>query len=75
MDNKLGISDVKGLCDEKVFERGHDYYQDGRVQKRLRKGNLVTAEVIGTHPYLVSVYLSGNRIEVSCSCPYDWGSQ
>lgn len=73
MQGKLRLSDIKRLCDEKIFERGDDYYEAGRVRNRLRKGKLITAEVIGTAAYQVSVYLSGNKVEASCSCPYDWG--
>ena len=56
-----------------IWQRGHNYYRDGRVLRIQHCGNYITAEIEGTDMYHVSVALdtATNRIEdFSCDCPY-----
>ena len=56
-----------------IWQRGHNYYRDGRVLRIQHCGNYITAEVEGTDMYHVSVALdtATNRIEdFSCDCSY-----
>ena len=59
----------------KSFERGRDYYDSGMVERAVRRGNRLFAEVQGSSfaPYSVTAILRGRDFEASCDCPYDWG--
>lgn len=56
-----------------IWQRGQNYYRDGRVLSIQYCGNYITAEIEGTDLYHVSVTLdtATNRIEdFFCDCPY-----
>lgn len=59
-----------------IIERGREYYEQGRVISLILRGTTLSAEVEGSEefPYLVRyVFEADGSIEVSCTCPYDWG--
>lgn len=60
-------------CTDAVFKRGKTYADEGQVQRLDRFGDLVTANVVGSKLYDVTVDFSGNSIETQCTCPYDGG--
>ncbi|MGA9995421.1 MAG: SWIM zinc finger family protein [Pyrinomonadaceae bacterium] len=73
---KLTEAQVRALANEKSFERGKGYYQDGALVGPLRQGLELRAECEGSEyePYQISVTLGSKGIEeTSCTCPYDWG--
>jgi uncharacterized Zn finger protein len=58
------------------FQRGEDYYLEGRVVSLVQRGDALQAEVEGSQyrPYRVRVHFDqGGITEATCSCPYDWG--
>ncbi|WP_216595643.1 SWIM zinc finger domain-containing protein [Myxosarcina sp. GI1] len=58
------------------WQKGQTYYRDGCVRKVVRRGELVTAEVMGNdiRPYRVSIGLGQEEVDTAyCSCPYDFG--
>ena len=67
--------DILEKFTEKSFERGRDYYDSGMVERAIRRGGRLFAEVQGSEwdPYTVTATLNGRDFSASCSCPYDWG--
>ena len=60
--------EIKRMYSEAIFERGVEYFKEGRVASVIKfKGKLI-GEVVGTEKYRTEVDLSdlGSR----CSCPY-----
>ncbi|MCA9994512.1 MAG: SWIM zinc finger family protein, partial [Anaerolineales bacterium] len=68
--------EVRGRAIGQSFERGEDYLEGGYVENLVLRGQVLTAEVVGSQyePYLVEVHFSGNTIaKAICTCPYDRG--
>ena len=65
--------DIQARCAEASFDRGWDYYTDGRVRQRTRLDDGIEARVAGTHTYRVTVREAPGRLIAFCTCPYDWG--
>lgn len=70
---KFTLEQIRSLCTESSFERGWEYFRQGRVVKLERSENLITAVVSGTDEYHVEVNIHRQDVEASCTCPYDWG--
>jgi len=64
-------SDIRALCTDAVFERGRNYYDEGRIHERRRVDDVVTATVEGSRLYDVTLSLSEPDFDTSCTCPYD----
>ena len=64
-------SDIRELCTDAVFERGQNYYDDGRIRERRRVDDVVTATVEGSKLYDVTLSLSEPDFGPWCTCPYD----
>jgi len=64
---------IKSTMGEVMYERGMDYFEDGKVLNIIHVENVVKAEVEGTRPqpYKVKIVFDGNNMRSSCSCPYD----
>src|SRR6056297_1296244 len=72
---------IKNLVSNKIYRRGINYYNQGRVlQYRINKlePNLyqISAQVSGTKKYKVNSEIrlrqKSLEFESSCECPYDW---
>ena len=72
---EISENDILHKFTEKSFERGRDYYDSGMVERAIRRGGRLFAEVQGSEwdPYTVTATLNGRDFSASCSCPYDWG--
>lgn len=70
------LDNFEHLVEQKIVERGLEYFKDGDVKKLEKVGkNEFSALVFGTYKYDVFVKLDGKTItEYKCSCPYDWGN-
>ncbi len=59
------------------WERGVDYFYEGRVSQVIWRDGTLTARVEGSQyePYLVQVTFDpgGAILSANCNCPYDWG--
>lgn len=53
-----------------VFDRGIDYYEDGRVELIDLLPRRVTAEVAGTETYDVELRVADTGLDWSCTCPF-----
>ena len=63
--------DLKNDFNNKILERENEYYENGLVENVVIKDNIVTAKVIGTTTYNVSVEVdNGVFINGGCTCPY-----
>ena len=51
-------------------KRGQDYYRQSRVKIHRGSGAEVEASVRGSQGYYVMLSWSGDRLSVSCECPY-----
>jgi uncharacterized Zn finger protein len=71
----MTITRFEAEIDEKILERGLDYYQDGQVRSLEFDGTYWTAEVSGSEDYTVTIEVSrsGKIKGMECDCPYDWG--
>jgi len=64
------IEKIRRLCTSDSFERGMQYFREGRVGKLDVSGSVVTAKVRGTSNYSVEINLE-NNFKSTCTCPYD----
>lgn len=70
---KPTIDQIRELCTESSYDRGLEYFTQGRVTNLQRFGNKITAIVSGTSDYRITIRVDKKDIEASCTCPYDWG--
>lgn len=63
--------DIHEVCTDAVFERGENYYREGRIRDCTRVDDTVTATVQGSKLYDLALSLSASDFAPSCSCPYD----
>lgn len=64
--------EIRSLCTEQSFERGVNYWNQGRIQDLNVEGGRIRATVHGTHDYDVSIDVDKDAIRTRCSCPYDY---
>lgn len=66
---------IKEFCTTATFDRGVDYYEDGRVSRLNRYGETISAVVQGSQPrpYTTEAELGNetDELHASCTCPYD----
>lgn len=73
---RLTEAAIRNVTSEKSFRRGKEYYEAGAVSDLTRRGNILQAEVEGSHyePYRVTIRLdAGGVVEATCTCPYREG--
>lgn len=63
-------TDVRSLCTDTAFERGENYYAEGRIRNCTRVRDSITATVQGSKLYDLTLSLSASNFDHSCSCPY-----
>ena len=72
----LNKNTIRQEASAQSFSRGESYYRQGAVIPLMQRGNVLQAEVEGSHynPYRVRVtFDQGGITGVTCDCPYDWG--
>ena len=55
------------------FEKGKEYYEDGLVKKFWKDEGKYHANVKGNEDYQVDLRFDDEKLEYTCSCPYDFG--
>lgn len=60
--------DIKQVYGEAVFERGLEYFEEGRVASVMKFRDNLTGETVGTDRYKTEVDL--DNLGSRCSCPY-----
>lgn len=68
---QVNKADIQKRCTDAVFERGQNYYAEGKVHERRRVDDIITATVEGSKLYDVTLSLAEPDFEPSCTCPYD----
>jgi len=71
----MGITDEEllELAGPGSFDRGYDYYRDGRVVEIETRGHRTVAQVSGTHMYCVELRHEGPELDGGCDCPASEG--
>jgi hypothetical protein len=64
--------ETRSLCTEQSFERGVNYWKQGRIRELDVDGESIRATVRGSRDYDVSIDLKNDGIRTHCSCPYDY---
>ena len=72
---KLTEPEVARLFDPRIYARGKEYFDEGRVQRPIVYHDSLMADVRGTLPedYHVSVDVRDRNYIASCTCPYAFG--
>lgn len=72
---KLTEPEIARLFDPRIYERGKEYFTEGRVQRPIVYHNSLMADVRGTMPeeYHISVDVRDGNFVASCTCPYAFG--
>jgi uncharacterized Zn finger protein len=60
---------LRRMAGERSFERGEDYFFNGQVKTLAEHEGKITAKVLGTLPYRVDLWIEGDDLEYSCTCP------
>lgn len=63
------------LSGSTYFKRGEEYFRSGAVFNLAQQGEKITARVVGTHTYKVSIWKSGRYLEYSCNCPLGYDDE
>jgi hypothetical protein len=73
--SRLAEADIAKLFDPKIFERGREYFEEGRVLRPIVYRGSLMADVQGTMPeeYHISVDVRDGNFIASCTCPYAFG--
>ncbi len=66
-------STIRALATDASYYRGEEYYEIGAVRNLVLEGDAYRAHVHGTRRYTVRIRGSGDDLDASCTCPYDWG--
>ncbi|MFI9010137.1 SWIM zinc finger domain-containing protein [Actinosynnema sp. NPDC053489] len=64
---------LRELADPKSFERGREYFAEGRVRRIGVDGTTVTGTVDGSRTYRVRLEVTRRGLDGRCSCP--WGQE
>lgn len=65
----LSESTIEALAGSKTYQRGLDYYNEGRVGRLDIQGTRIFAQVRGEQNYQVELQHTQKVFEGSCSCP------
>ena len=61
---------IKDRVNDTVFERGFDYYQQGKVQQLKVNNHTIRAEVVGNSAnYQITLNHTNHQFEGWCDCP------
>ena len=72
----MNLKSFESDVEQKIVERGFDYYRSGDVKKLEKVGeNEFSAVVFGSRKYSVYIKINSDEIvEHECDCPYDYGN-
>jgi non-specific serine/threonine protein kinase len=62
--------EILGLANQEIYQRGMEYYRDGRVRLLQADDGIIIARVRGSRIYSVAVHRNGAGFSTSCTCPY-----
>lgn len=65
-------NEIRSLCTEQSFERGVNYWNQGRIQELNVDLERIRTTVRGNSDYHVSITVADDAIRTLCSCPYNY---
>jgi uncharacterized Zn finger protein len=65
----LDRSSLRHIAGAQSFERGEDYFVNRQVGAVTEHKGTITANVRGTRPYRVKLWIENEQLEYSCTCP------
>jgi uncharacterized Zn finger protein len=65
----LDRRNLRRMAGARSFERGEDYFVNRRVVAIAEHNGAITANVRGTRPYQVKLWVEKESLEYSCTCP------
>jgi hypothetical protein len=65
----LDRSNLRRMAGAASFERGEDYFANDQVKRLSEEDGVIAAKVQGTYPYRVKLWLDGQDLDYSCTCP------
>jgi uncharacterized Zn finger protein len=60
---------LRRMAGARSFERGENYFANGQVGSVAEHEGTITAKVRGIRPYRVKLWVEGDELEYSCTCP------
>lgn len=70
----LHLDKFQEEINDRILERGSEYYLERRVAKEGSDGEWQFFSVEGSEPYKVRLKIEGNDVkDYECDCPYDMG--
>lgn len=66
---RFGIEDLRSATDPVWFQRGQQYFEQGRVRRLRNEPGKVSAVVSGSRDYVVRLSSTGGVLADSCTCP------
>lgn len=71
----MNIKDFEENVEEKILERGYNYYINNRILSYKKEGDKYSFEIGGSDLYDIYVTLDEELeiIDSMCNCPYDYG--
>jgi uncharacterized Zn finger protein len=60
---------LRRMAGVRSFQRGKDYFDDGRVHTLVEHKGVITAGVIGRREYGVKLWSDEGNLEYACTCP------
>jgi uncharacterized Zn finger protein len=71
LEKVLSLEALQRLGGPTTFERGKNYFEDGRVEILACEEGRLKARVRGTQPYRVEMWAERKALHAFCSCPAD----
>lgn len=71
----LDLQQIEERALEQVFERGESLYERGAIFLPVRRGNVISAQCVGTYSdyyHVSAAFDEAGEITADCTCPYDW---
>ncbi|MDI6720958.1 MAG: hypothetical protein QMD85_01115, partial [Candidatus Aenigmarchaeota archaeon] len=68
-DFTLTDKDIANCCGQTMFQRGLEYYRQGRVKNVTVFGNKVKSKVFESAKYSVQIEIDDKNIYGECTCP------
>jgi uncharacterized Zn finger protein len=65
----LDRSNLRRMAGAASCERGEDYFANDHVKRLSEEDGVIAARVQGTQPYRVKLWLDGEDLDYSCTCP------
>jgi uncharacterized Zn finger protein len=65
----LDRSNLRRMAGAASFERGEDYFANDHVKRLSEEDGVIAARVEGTQLYRVKLWLDGQDLDYSCTCP------